>query len=128
MAAAGALPAPLARVTPGTGVPAASIALATVVAIGFACFGRLTVIAGVTDFAVYVVFLAVNATVIVLRRRAPDAARPFRAPGVVRGMPVVPLAASVVTLAMLPQLDPGSLSVGVVLLVAGVVAYAMFDR
>jgi APA family basic amino acid/polyamine antiporter len=127
MAGAGALPPPVARVSRRAGVPAVAIAITTVAAIAFACFGRLTVIAGVTDFAVYVVFLAVNATVIVLRRRAPDAARPFRVAGTVRGVPVVPVLASLVTLAMLPKLGAGSLWVGAVLLAAGVAAYAMYD-
>jgi basic amino acid/polyamine antiporter, APA family len=127
MAHAGALPASLGRVSPRTGVPRTSVFLVTAAAVVFACVGRLTLVAGVTDFAVYVVFLAVNATVIVLRRRAPDASRPFRTPGTFRGVPVVPIVASIATLAMLPQLDAASLWIGAALLLAGLAAHALLD-
>jgi APA family basic amino acid/polyamine antiporter len=128
MAHANAIPATVARVTSKTGVPITAIAIVAVGAVGFACFGDLTLIASVTDFAVYVVFLAVNATVIVLRRRTPDAQRSFRIPGAVRGVPVVPVVASLVTLTMLPQLDPASLWIGVALLGVGGIAYKVLDR
>ena len=72
--------------------------------------------------------LAVNATVVVLRRRAPDAARPFRTPGAVRGVPVVPVAGSVAALAMVPQLSGWSLLLGLAMLAAGLVASPLLDR
>ena len=127
MATAGAIPGRAARVTARTGVPGTAVLAVTAGAVAFACIGKLTLIAGVTDFAVYVVFLAVNAAVVVLRRRAPDAARPFRTPGAVHGVPVVPVAASLAIVVMLPRLDAGSLWVGAALLLAGAAAYALFD-
>lgn len=122
MADTGALPRRLSTLT-RSDAPGAAIVVAAVGAIVFASAGDLTLIASVTNFAVYVVFLAVNATVIVLRRTEPDLVRPFRTPGTVRGVPVLPIAGSVAALAMVPQLEAGSLLLGVGLLVAGLVVH-----
>ena len=127
MADTGALPKPVARIAPVTRAPLIAIAVAVVGAIAFTLFGDLTFIASVTDFAVYIVFLAVNASVIALRRRQPDADRPFRIPGSIHGVPVVPVIAIVAVLVMLPQLELGSLALGAGLLVAGLVAYRVLD-
>ena len=54
-----------------------------------ASFGDLSLIASVTDVTVYVVFLAVNATVVILRVREPGLSRPFRTPGAIGGIPVL---------------------------------------
>ena len=61
----------------------------------FASLGNFTLIAAVTDFTVYVVFLAVNVTVIVLRRTRPQAPRRFRVPGCIAGVPVLLLFAGI---------------------------------
>ena len=128
MADVGALPSPVATVTRGTRAPVVAIGIAAVGAIGFACVGDLTLIASVTDFAVYFVFLAVNAAVIVLRHTAPDAPRPFRSPVTLGRVPVLAVLGSVAALAMVPQLEPSSLGLGAGLLAAGLVAYRVLDR
>src|SRR5262249_46163668 len=81
LADSGALPHPVATVSGRTFVPVTAVIVAVIGAVAFACIGDLTLIASVTNFAVYAVFLAVNASVIVLRWRAPDMPRPFRTPG-----------------------------------------------
>ena len=128
MADTGALPAKVATLTPRSGVPVVAIAIAAAGAIGFACIGDLDLIASVTNFAVYVVFLAVNAAVIGLRRTAPDAPRPFRTPGAIRGIPVLPVAGSIAALAMIPQLEQSALWLGAALLAAGLVAHRVLDH
>jgi APA family basic amino acid/polyamine antiporter len=128
MADAGALPASARRVSRRTGAPTAGIVIAAVGAAAFALIGDLTFVASVTDFAVYAVFLAVNAAVIVLRRTAPDAARPFRIPGSIHGVPVIPIVGSIAALAMIPQLQARSLWLGAALLVSGLLAHAALSR
>lgn len=128
MADSGALPGRVATLTRTTRVPVVAVVIAAVGAIGFALVGDLTLIASVTNFAVYVVFLAVNAAVVVLRRTAPDAPRPFRSPGSVRGVPVLAVAGSVAALAMVPQLKASSLWLGTALLAAGLLAYRLLDH
>lgn len=80
MASSGALPAVFAQVGPVSRAPRAAIAFALAGAAAFVLLGDLSVIASVTDFAVYLVFIAVNVAVVVLRLRQPDLPRPFRSP------------------------------------------------
>ena len=122
MADSGALPRPLARLSRAAQVPAAAIVVAVLGAMAFAAVGDLTLIASVTDFAVYVVFLAVNTTVVVLRLRQPDLPRPFRSPWALGRVPVLPVAGFLAAAAMLPQLDRTALWVGVVLVATGALA------
>src|SRR6185503_1943081 len=91
MAKAGAMPRRFAEVHARRGSPGRAIVAVALLSAAFAGLGDFAVIAAVTDFAVYVVFLAVNATVIVLRHTRPDIPRPFAVAGAVRATPVVPL-------------------------------------
>lgn len=91
MAERASLPPVLARVS-RRGAPWTAILVVAAAGAAFVAVGDLTVIAGATDVAVYVVFLAVNA-VVVLRIRRPDAPRPFRVPGSLGRVPVVPVVA-----------------------------------
>jgi APA family basic amino acid/polyamine antiporter len=127
MADSGALPARLATVREAGAVPAAAVLCAGVAAIGFAAIGDLSTIASVTDFAVYVVFLAVNTTVVVLRFRTPDARRPFRSPGSIRGVPVFPVLGFVATLVMIPHLGKAPIGLGAVLLATGLGVYGLLE-
>lgn len=123
MASHGAVPAFMARVSARSGAPTGALTVMAGLAIVFAALGDLTLIASITDFAVYVVFLGVNATVVLLRRRDPGAERPFRVPGSVGWFPVIPLLASIATLVMIPQLSASSLGLG-----AGLIAVGAFVR
>jgi APA family basic amino acid/polyamine antiporter len=82
---------------------------------GAYAFGEFTVIAAITDFAVYVVFLAVNATVIILRRNHPELSRPFAVPGAIHGVPIVPILGLGSVGLMMIQLEPLAIAVGAVL-------------
>ena len=122
MAAGRALPGWLGAVHPATRTPIRAIAVAVVVAGMFALIGDLTLIAAVTDFAVYVVFLAVNAAVILLRWTKPDIPRPFAVPWSVRGTPVLPVLGLASVLVMLVQLEARAVWMGLAVCAAGVIA------
>jgi amino acid transporter len=115
MARAGALPSALAVVHPTRGTPARAIVVAVLVATSFAGFGEFTVIAAITDFAVYVVFLAVNVTVIILRRNHPELSRPFAVPGAIHGVPIMPILGLGSVGLMMIQLEPLAIAVGAAL-------------
>jgi APA family basic amino acid/polyamine antiporter len=119
MAKAGAMPPALARVHPASGAPVRASIATAVLAAGFAQLGEFAVIAAVTDFAVYVVFLAVNATVIVLRRTRPALARPFATPLSVAGVPVLPILGLGSVALMMTHLDPLAVAVGTALCAVG---------
>ena len=115
MGRAGALPRALAAVHPTRGTPVRAIIVAVLVAAAFAGLGEFTVIAAVTDFAVYVVFLAVNATVIILRRTHPETPRPFAVSGAIHGIPIVPILGLASVGLMMIQLEPLAASLGATL-------------
>jgi APA family basic amino acid/polyamine antiporter len=123
MATSGAMPRHLARVHGGTGVPLVAVLVSAAIAISFVAIGNIELIAGVTDFAIYLVFIAVNLTVVILRVRRPEAVRPFRIAGSIGRIPVTPLLGLVAVAVMAPQLDVDSLLIGVGVTLAGVVAW-----
>ncbi len=128
MARAGALPAALATVRgPGRAPQLAAVA-ALLAAVPFAASGGLGLVASVTDFAVYSTFVAVNISVIALRRSAPDAARPFRIPGSIAGVPVTPILALFTVLVMVAFLQPAAWGLGIGALSMGALAYWLFAR
>jgi APA family basic amino acid/polyamine antiporter len=126
MASQGAFPAPLARVS-GRGVPAVTVGLCAVAAAGFVLVGNVSVVAGVTDFAVYLVFLAVNATVVILRVRRPGASRPFRVPWAFGAIPVLPLLGFAATVLMMTGLELKPLAIGGVVVAVGLVLSLVFS-
>ncbi len=69
-------------------------------------------------------FVLVCIGVIVLRRTAPDAPRPFRTPGV----PAVPIAGAVICLAQMVGLPPATWERLVIWLALGLVVYAVYGR
>ncbi|MEO8540376.1 MAG: APC family permease [bacterium] len=111
MAVGGALPRAISRLNQRQ-APSLSIGLCLLGAAGFALSGSLEVVAGVTDTAVYLVFLAVNGAVLVLRFRSPSSLRPFKVPLAIRGIAVVPVLGLLATILMLTQLDGRSLALG----------------
>lgn len=112
MAKAGAMPRSLALVHPTRRTPVRAIVAVALVAAVFATFGDFAVIAAVTDFAVYVVFLAVNGTVIVLRRTRPELPRPFAVAWAIRGVPVLPVLGVGSVGLMMTHLEPLAILIG----------------
>ena len=112
MARAGAMPQPFAIVDPGRQTPLRAIVAVGGIATAFAAVGDFATVAAVTDFAVYVVFLAVNATVVILRRTHPERRRPFAVIGTIRGVPVLPVLGFASVTLMMTQLDPHAIAVG----------------
>lgn len=84
---------------------------------------RLEVVANLTNFAMLTTFTIVNTSVVVLRYREPDAPRPFRIPGRIGRMPIVPLAGAASALFMLRYVETAAMVAGAGLLVAGVAVY-----
>lgn len=117
-----ALPRFMAWVHPVVHTPARAILFCLVVTVGFALSGDLRFVAGASNFAVFVAFIGVNLTLIVLRYRAPDLSRPFRVRGSVGRLPLFPALGVVVVAVLLVNLDRDALVAGGALLVVGVAA------
>ena len=122
MAKAGAMPGFFARIHPRRRTPSRAITAVAIVATAFAAFGEFTVIAAVTDFAVYVVFLAVNGTVIILRNTRPELPRPFAVAWAIRGVPVLPVLGLGSVALMMTHLEPVAIGVGMAASAVGLTA------
>ena len=90
--------------------------------------GDLTLIASVTDFAIYLVFIAVNVVIIALRFRTPDHARPFRSPRSIGKVPVLPVLGLLAVFVMLPSLRFDAVVLGLGIGLAGVVVDWTWQR
>jgi APA family basic amino acid/polyamine antiporter len=127
MASTAALPRFLAWVHPRVQTPARAIVLSLVVAIGFAASGDIGLVAGATNFAVFIGFAAVNVSLIVLRYKQPDLVRPFRVPLNIGKLPLLPIAALASVAFMVANLDTDALLVGGALFVSGIVAMELLQ-
>ncbi len=126
MADTGALPAGLTALSRRR-VPFLTILASVLVAAGFVAIGDMALVAGVTDFSVYLVFVAVNLTIILLRFWQPKRRRPFVVPGSIGRVPIPPVLALATIGLLLPSLQAEALAVGTVVLAAGGVAYTLLS-
>lgn len=122
MASTSALPRFLAWIHPGMRTPARAIALSLLVSAGFALSGDISLVAGATNFAVFIGFGAVSLSLIVLRFRQPELPRPFRVPLSLGRLPLIPVFAIAAVVFMIANLERNALLVGAGLFVSGIVA------
>lgn len=122
MASSGSLPRFLAWVHPGHHTPARAIVLSLVVSVGFALSGDIGLVAGATNFAVFVGFAAVNLSLLVLRYTHPETPRPFRTPLNIGRFPLLPLVALASVGFLMANLERDALLIGGALFVSGLVA------
>jgi amino acid transporter len=115
----GELPAVIAAVSHRTGGPYVAAVAAFVFALPFVIGGRIDLAAATTDLAIYLVFILVNLSVLVLRWTRPDASRPFRSPGSVGRLAVTPLFALATVAGLMTFLQTDAWIIGTVCLVVG---------
>lgn len=127
MAREDALPRTFARVTQRSRVPLHALTTATVLAAVCALSGKMGLIAQVTDFSVYLVFVAVNLSVIILRWKAPEQLRTIRSPLSLGRLPLLPLVGLASVGLLLPALDVEALALGGTMCVAGLGAGLALD-
>lgn len=81
--------------------PVAALLLTTGVMCLFALIGKIEIVALFANFFIFITFLAVNFFVIRLRFTRKNMKRPFRIPGSVAGIPVIPVIAILLTLGLI---------------------------
>ena len=109
-------------------VPVRAVLIVTVVAAGFVAVGDIGLVASVTDVAVYLVFVAVNGTVIALRFWQPKRYRAFRSPLAIGRLPLLPVAGLATTFLLLPSLRPAALGLGAAVAAVGLVVHLGLRR
>jgi APA family basic amino acid/polyamine antiporter len=119
MAASGRLPAVLGSVHPAYGTPVRATLVVGAWAALFTLAGNIGFVAELTNFALFLTFIVIHATVILLRVRLPGYPRPFVVPGSIGGIPLLPVAGMVASVALLSMLDPVVMMLGVVLATIG---------
>lgn len=120
----GSLPYVLSSVTARGRSPCIAACLGCVVAVVFALIGDISLVASVTDFSVYVIFVAVNASLIALRFSARDAPRTFVTPLAVGRMPLLPLLGIATVAIMLANLEWHAWLIGFGAFAAGVLVWS----
>lgn len=127
MARDGLFFAALGRVHPVYRTPAASLVAQGIWGIALTFSGTYEQLYTYVIFAVFLFHAGTGASVIVLRRRLPDAPRPFRVPG----YPWIPLLFVGVCLALVGNTlieKPAESGIGIAILAAGIPAYAYWRR
>jgi APA family basic amino acid/polyamine antiporter len=126
LARAGLLPSGLARIS-GSGVPVVAILTVGVWSIVLAVSGTFDILTDIYVFVLWVFFGMNGLAVFILRRRFPDARRPYRT----WGFPVVPALFLLVTVYLLVNTliaTPGRAIAGIGLIVVGLPVYEYFNR
>ncbi|MBI4021706.1 MAG: amino acid permease [Candidatus Aenigmarchaeota archaeon] len=122
------MPALLARVHPRRRTPHIAIALVMVLALIGTVGGDIHLVASITDFTIYVTFVAINLGVIAMRYRAPRQRRAFRIPGSIGRLPVIPLLGAITSFTLMLSLSFQTLLFGVLLTFAGFVFYRILVK
>lgn len=118
LAGTGLLPTRFAEVR-NERTPVAALSAVSIAALVLVTVGNLTTLAEATDALVFLMFLVTNLVVVVLRLRRPDVDRPFRVPGNLASVPVIPVLGFVVTLLLAGRLHRDALAVAAVIVAAG---------
>jgi APA family basic amino acid/polyamine antiporter len=128
MARAGSLPPFMARVHPDRHTPWISILLVGGGALLFMFVGDIAFVANISNFTLFVTFMVVNLSVIILRYREPRSERPFSIPGNIGRFPLFPLLGLVACIFLLVQLETLVLGIGALLTGIGIVVVLVFGR
>jgi APA family basic amino acid/polyamine antiporter len=129
MAGSGALPPVFSRVNLARQTPVAAVIVSAIGAAIFLFAGDIGFVAGVTNFTVFVTFIVVNLTVLILRYRDPLRPRPFRTPVSIGRMAVFPLIGLLSCFFLITELDPPVILTGSLIGAAGVaIAVAVKTR
>jgi APA family basic amino acid/polyamine antiporter len=103
--------------------PRNSVAVSLCLSSALLFVGDIHELAASTDALIYLMFLMVNVIVIILRVQRPDEIRPFRIPGDIGQVPVLPVLGLFVTLVMASQLEIRSVALAAGLTAIGPVLF-----
>jgi APA family basic amino acid/polyamine antiporter len=123
-----ALPGIFARVSSGPRAPWIAGLTVGALAIAFAAVADIALIAAVTDFAVYTIFIVVNAALIALRYRAAEVPRAFSTPFSIGRIPILPVLGGAGAALMATQLEPGAWIIGLSTIALGLAAWIVIRR
>jgi APA family basic amino acid/polyamine antiporter len=119
MSGSAVLPTIFSALHPKRRTPWVATLVAGGIAVAFTMIGDIGVVAQLTNFAILVAFVMVNASLIWLRRTRPEVERRFRVPLSIGWIPVPPLLGIGVSLFMIANIEPMGLIIGAIIALAG---------
>jgi len=129
MAEDGSLPQTLAKIHETRHSPyVATIVVATLAITMIVTLQNIAVVANLTNFSLLATFAIINAAVVVLRFREPDTPRPFRIPGSLGKLPVIPLLGILSSLIMVLFVGWTAILMGTALATVGLMLYLIQCR
>jgi len=124
MAESGSMPSLFAEIHPKNQTPhKATFAIALVAIVMVLLLQKIEIIANLTNFAFFTTFLLVNAAVIALRFKEPNANRIFRIPFSMAGVPIIPVIAVLSIFIMMLNVGWEAFFMGCGMLVLGAIVY-----
>ncbi|MBU0460874.1 MAG: amino acid permease [Nanoarchaeota archaeon] len=128
MSKAKCLPGFLSKVHPTTRTPHFAVIGVMIIAILFSILGDVKIVASITNFAVFVTFIIINATVITLRVSKPNLKRKFKVPLNIKNIPVLAIFGILTCGFMLFNLEWKVILVGLGLIILGFILEKAFRR
>ncbi|MEM7819520.1 MAG: APC family permease [Candidatus Aenigmatarchaeota archaeon] len=124
MAKSCSLPKKLSLIHKKRRTPWTAIILIALISILF-IFTDIEIAASVTDFTIFVTFIIINASVIILRYKEPKTRRIFKVPIHIGKMPILPIFGSIFSFLLLVSLKFDAILYGLVLLFTGFIVYEL---
>ena len=128
MSRSNALPGPLAYIHPGLGTPLIAIIMVGVISTLFTFVENIGFLANITNFLLFVTFIVINATLIVLRYRMPGYNPRFRVPINPAGVPVLPVLGILTCFFLVLQLGAGVIAAGAGIAGAGILIVFIWEK
>ena len=128
MATEQALPRVLGRIHKTRGSPWIAIAVSAVISALFIIYGDLKAIAELADFAIFVVFILVNLSLIQLRRKNTDVASSYRVPFNVKNLPITALLGILTCLFLAVQFEWVISLLGILVIIVGLAIHLLYEK
>jgi len=128
MASDHSLPSVISRVHSRAQTPFVSIAFTSIVAMAFVLANDLKLVAFITNFGIFAMFLMVNLSAIVLRLKQPNKKRPFRMPCNLGKIPVFALLGVIASIFMLTRIEFSAALIGLAAVLLGIPLYFLLKK
>ncbi|MDI6725004.1 MAG: APC family permease [Methanobacterium sp.] len=128
MSASNSLPLILRKVHPRTRTPWISIIVVGIVAIAFLFLGNLGFLASATNYTLFLSFIFINASVVILRYISPELNRPFRIPLNIKNLPLLPVFGLITCIILLLQLSFNAIGLGIAITVIGIILAFIWQK
>lgn len=117
----------LGNIHPKRRTPHIAIIVTTILAIIFALIGDIGIVAEVTNFAIFSIFIVINASLIWLRYREPKTKRGFKVPLNIGKFPIFALLGIITTALLIFYLKMQVIFLGIGMILVGFLIYAGFE-